>query len=215
MSRERKVNVAGRLAAGAQRVLALLAVCLALTAGARAQDDDPPTRVARLAYLEGSISFQPAGTEDWVAAPINRPLTTGDALWSARDGRAELQLDGSVLRTGADTSLSFLNLSDRVTQIQLSSGSLIVHVRRLGDDETYEIDTPNLAFSVLQPGIYRISVDGAQGTTAVGVRRGLTNHQPLLPKSLDIAQHRAPARLRSFTFRRCTVRQISSAVPAW
>ena len=34
----------------------------------RADDDDPPTRVARLAYTQGSVSFQPAGTDDWVAA---------------------------------------------------------------------------------------------------------------------------------------------------
>jgi hypothetical protein len=25
------------------------------------QQDDPPTRVARLGYIEGSVSFQPAG----------------------------------------------------------------------------------------------------------------------------------------------------------
>jgi len=166
------MNVSGRLAASAVRVFVSLAVCLALTSGARAQDGDPPTRVARLAYLEGSVSFQPAGTEDWVAPPINRPLTTGDALWSARDGRAELQLDGSVVRIGAGTSVSFLNLSDRVTQIQLSAGSVIVHVRRFGDEETYEIDTPNLAFTVLQPGVYRLTVDSEQGTTAVEVHRG-------------------------------------------
>ena len=32
-----------------------------------AQDqDDPPSRVARLGYMEGSVSFQPAGETDWV-----------------------------------------------------------------------------------------------------------------------------------------------------
>jgi hypothetical protein len=84
----------------------------------------------------------------------------------------ELQLDGSVLRAGADTSLSFLNLGDRVTQIELSAGTLIVHVHRLRDQETYEIDTPNLAFTVLQPGTYRLTVDGTGGTTSIDVRRG-------------------------------------------
>ena len=44
---------------------------------AMADDDDPPSRVARLAYAQGSVSFQPAGTDDWVTAQLNRPVTTG------------------------------------------------------------------------------------------------------------------------------------------
>src|SRR5271156_5481077 len=118
---------------------------------ASAQDSDPPTRAARLAFAEGAVSFLPGGTQDWVAATINRPLTTGDELWADQDSRAELQLDGSLLRLSAGTAVSFLNLGDNVTQIQLSSGTLLVRVRRLDDNETYEIDTPNLAFTVLRP----------------------------------------------------------------
>ena len=139
---------------------------------ALADQDDPPTRAARLAYLEGSVSFQPAGTEDWVTPPVNRPLTTGDRLWSDRDGRVELQLGGSFLRLGNNSAVSFLNLGNSVTQIQLTAGSLLVRVRRLEDDETYEIDTPNLAFSILRPGLYRLSVDDTRGTTTIGVSSG-------------------------------------------
>jgi hypothetical protein len=64
--------------------------CFALPA--TADDDDPPTRVARLAYTKGSISFQPAGTDDWVTPGLNRPMTTGDKLWADDNGRVELQL---------------------------------------------------------------------------------------------------------------------------
>jgi hypothetical protein len=142
------------------------------TTCAFADEGDPSTRVARLAYVEGSVSFQPAGTGDWVAPPINRPLTTGDQLWSDRDGRAELQLDGSVIRLSANTAASLLNISNNVTQIQLSSGTLVLSVRRLDDNESYEIDTPNLAFSVLRPGLYRLSVDPSGNSTAVLIRHG-------------------------------------------
>jgi hypothetical protein len=38
---------------------------------------DPPGRVARLDYSNGSVSFQPGGEGDWVQAVNNRPLTTG------------------------------------------------------------------------------------------------------------------------------------------
>src|SRR5882672_7446983 len=48
-------------------------------------DDDPPGRVARLNYMQGSVSFQPGGESDWVQANPNRPLTTGDNLWTRRE----------------------------------------------------------------------------------------------------------------------------------
>src|ERR1700704_4803710 len=139
---------------------------------AEADADDPPSRVARVAFIEGSVSFQPAGTQDWVAAPLNRPLTTGDTLWSDQNSRAELQLDGAVIRLASSSELSIVNLNDEVTQIRLTSGTLLLRVRRLDDNETYEVDTPNLAFSVLRPGLYRISVDGSENSPAVRVRRG-------------------------------------------
>jgi hypothetical protein len=151
--------------------IALLWVSL-LPSFALADENDPPIRVARLAYTEGSVSFQPGGTQDWVAATINRPLTTGDQLWSDLNSRAELQLDGSFLRLAASTAVTLLNVGDNVTQIQLSSGTLVVRVRRLDDNETYEIDTPNLAFSILRPGLYRISVDATGASTAIRVRSG-------------------------------------------
>jgi hypothetical protein len=159
-----------------QQAMRGIAVALALIffmpAFAAADEVDPPTRVARLAYTEGAVSFQPGGTQDWVAAVINRPLTTGDQLWADSDSRAELELDGSSLRLSGLTAVSLLNLADDVTQIQLSSGTLLIRVRRLDDNETYEIDTPNLAFSILRPGLYRLTVDPSGASTTIGVRSG-------------------------------------------
>src|ERR1700693_4238876 len=135
-------------------------------------DDDPPSVVARLAYSQGAVSFQPAGTEDWVDAGINRPITTGDKLWSDQDGRVELQLDASTIRLFHSTGFSFLNLNDNITQVRLSEGTILVRVRHLDDNETYEIDTPNLAFSINRPGIYRVNVDEGGDATSIRVRDG-------------------------------------------
>jgi hypothetical protein len=151
--------------------VALALFCWLTPPGAFADENDPPSRVARLAYFEGSVSVRPAGTEDWVQAQVNRPLTTGDVVWSDQGSRTELQLDGSVARLADSTELTVLNLGDEITQLQLSSGTLVLRVRRLDDRETYEVDTPNLAFSVLRPGVYRISVDN-DGNTSVTVRSG-------------------------------------------
>ena len=134
--------------------------------------DDPPSVVARLAFTQGAVSFQPGGTDDWVDAVPNRPVTTGDKLWSDADGRVELQLDASTIRLFHNTGFSFLNLNDNITQIRLTEGNVLVRVRHLEDNETYEVDTPNLAFSISRPGTYRISVDEAGDATEIKVREG-------------------------------------------
>jgi hypothetical protein len=155
-------------------VLSIIALSLAATAQDERPDqqDDPPSRVARIGYLEGSVSFQPAGETDWVGAVPNRPLTTGDQLWSDQDSRAELQLGSAVMRLGANTGFSFLNLDDHTVQVQLTSGSLNVRVRRLDQNDVFEVDTPNLAFSVSQPGNYRLTVSEDGTATVVSIREG-------------------------------------------
>ena len=154
-------------------LLALVFAALLLAPNrAVADDDDPPGRVARLSYSKGEVSFSPAGTDDWVSAVLNRPLTIGDKLWTDKDGRAELQVGTAVLYLSGETGFSFLNLDDHMMQVRLTEGTLNLRVRRLGDDESIEVDTPNLAFSVLRPGSYRISVNEAGDTTVINVREG-------------------------------------------
>jgi len=131
---------------------------------------DPPSRVARLGYMTGAVSFSPAGENDWMEAGINRPLTTGDRLWTDTGARAEIQVGGALIRMNAGTSVSILNLDDRVTQLQLTQGTLNVRVRRLERDQVFEVDTPNLAYTLRQPGEYRIAVDPDGNATDIVVR---------------------------------------------
>ena len=134
--------------------------------------DDPPTRVARLGYMEGSVSFQPAGEDEWVGAVDNRPLTTGDKLWADKGSRAELQLGTAVIRLSENTGVSFLNLDDHTVQVQLSSGAINIRVRRLDRDDDFEIDTPNLAFTLSQAGSYRLAASDDGSNTTVTIRAG-------------------------------------------
>jgi hypothetical protein len=133
---------------------------------------DPPSRVARLGYMTGAVSFSPAGENDWVQATINRPLTTGDRLWADAGARTEIQVGGAMIRMSAGTSVSILNLDDRITQLQLTQGTLNVRVRRLAPSQVFEVDTPNLAFTLRQPGEYRIEVDPDGNATTIIVRKG-------------------------------------------
>src|SRR6185437_7517681 len=144
----------------------------------QAQDDnadpsqDPSNRIAQLNYSSGSVSFQPGGEGDWVDAVLNRPLTTGDNLWADKNSRAELHIGSTALRIGSETSLTFLTLNDQTTQLRLSTGALIVRVRHLDDGNSFEVDTPNLAFDIQNPGEYRIDVNPDGNETLVTVWQG-------------------------------------------
>src|SRR5215475_4768481 len=89
-----------------------LQVLLAGAAQAQDEDDeeDPPSRVARLNYSSKSVSFQPGGVGDWVAAVGNPPLTPRDNLWADQNSRAEFHVGSLAVRMNSDTSVTFLDL---------------------------------------------------------------------------------------------------------
>ncbi len=150
----------------------LLFLLLAATLAFADSDQDPPGRVARLQYITGSVSTQPGGTGDWVAGEVNRPLTTGDNIWADKDSRAELTVGTGLLRMDENTSLTLTNVSDRSVQVQLHQGTLNLHVRHLYDGEIYEVDTPNLAFTIQKSGDYRFDADAEKDTSLVTVWKG-------------------------------------------
>jgi hypothetical protein len=139
---------------------------------ALADPGDPPTRVARLNYETGAVSFRPGSVDDWSPAAPNYPLTTGDHLWADRGAQAEMHIGSTALRMNSETALSFLNLDDRTVQLSLTAGTIHVRMRNLGDDQSFEIDTPNVAITLLRPGDYRISADGDNAVSFIAVRAG-------------------------------------------
>jgi len=149
------------------------ALLTTLSTPVAAQDDqDPPGRVARLNYIQGSVSYQVSGDQNWVQADPNRPLTTGDNLWADQDSRGEVHIGSTAIRMSNETGISFLTLDDRTVQLQLAQGTIEVHLRRLAPGEAFEIDTPNLAFTLTHSGEYRIETDPNGGSTMIVVREG-------------------------------------------
>src|SRR4030095_10750600 len=137
-----------------------------------ADEDDPPGRVARLQYMTGSVSVQPHGTDDWVAGSVNTPLTVSDNIWTDKSSRSELNFGGGVLRMSDETSVTLTSVTDNIVQVQVHQGAVNLRVRKLFSGETYEIDTPNLAFTVQKSGEYRVDVDPDGDPTLVVVRKG-------------------------------------------
>ena len=155
-----------------------LLLCLAGVLGivapkARADEQkDPPTRVARISYVDGSVSLQPGGEGDWGSAARNRPMTIGDKIWVDKDSRAELQAGTAAIHLGSMTALSFLNLDQGITQVRLAEGSINFRVSELREGDLYEVDAPNLAFTVKQAGAFRIDVAETGDSARVTVIRG-------------------------------------------
>jgi hypothetical protein len=139
---------------------------------AQSANIDPPGRVARLDYMAGPVTTEPAGATDWSYAQLNRPLTTGDQLWNDANARSELHIGSTAVRLGAQTSVDVLNLDDSTAQLKVAQGTLSTHVRELPAGTSYEIDTPNLALGVSGPGDYRVDVAPDGSTTTVTVQRG-------------------------------------------
>ncbi len=140
---------------------------------ARANEDkDPPTRVARISFVDGSVSLQPGGQGDWGSAARNRPMTIGDKIWVDKDSRAELQAGPAAMHLGSMTALSFLNLDQGITQMRLAEGSINFRVRELRQGDVYEVDAPNVAFIVKEAGAFRIDVDENGDSARVTVLRG-------------------------------------------
>jgi hypothetical protein len=133
---------------------------------------DPPSRVARLSYVDGTVSFQPGGQGEWGQASRNRPVTIGDKLWADNNSRAELQTGQASIRLSSMTALSLLNLDDQTTQMRLAEGSINFRVRELREGDVYEVDTPNLAFNVTQAGAFRVDVNENGDSTRITAIRG-------------------------------------------
>ena len=131
-----------------------------------------PSRVARLSYTDGTVSLRPAGSDSWMAATLNYPLSNGDRLWTAEDSFADVDAGASVLHLAPQTSLAVLYLTGRRSQLSLSEGSVNVHIPLMDEGELFEIDTPNCAISILHPGGYRIDASPDGEYTLITVRSG-------------------------------------------
>jgi hypothetical protein len=153
-------------------LLVLLALTVAGTAQLHADAGDPSARVARLAYIQGTVSVQPSGVDQWSQAEANYPVATGDRIYADKNGRDELSIGGIVVRMSNATDLTMTNLTDQLTQLGLAQGTIRVRTFGLDPSQQVEVDTPNGAITVTQPGDIRVDSFEGDGGTQVTVNSG-------------------------------------------
>lgn len=140
-------------------------LALVLTSPAWSQDD-PPGRVGRLAEFQGGVLWFDHEQGQWVQAERNRPVTGGDRLSTAPEGRVELRVGSTVLRLGAQSELEVLRLDDERLGFQLHSGSLALRVRSREVAGEIDIVTAEARFQPQRSGHYRF--DRIDDTTQAG-----------------------------------------------
>jgi hypothetical protein len=134
-------------------------------------------RAARIERVSGSVGLTHGLTDDaqsdWAQAAANAPLTVGDRIYTDDDSHAAVAFTGrNYARLNPGASLDVLSLSDRSTQLALRDGSAIFDIGDLGDEELFEVATPNGAIDFDEPGLYQVGI-GDNGNTIVSVLSGL------------------------------------------
>lgn len=136
------------------RPISLAAVALLLLSGGTASAD-PPGRVGRLSYMEGTVSYHGADQDQWSPATLNYPLTTGDGLWTEPGAKAEVQVGPAEIRLDQSTDLEVVRLDDEASLIHIGRGVLNIHVHSLPPGG-FDVETPRATVTLLKPGRYRI-----------------------------------------------------------
>ena len=145
---------------------------------AQAQSE-PPGRVGRLAFTNGTVSFHDSEQSDWAPAAVNTPLSTGDSLWTEPNARSEISLAGTRIRMAGATELDMLAVDDTQTRLQVDQGRVDIKTQAMDTSQPYQITTPRGTISLQQQGDYYVEAGSTQDPTRLGVRSGAAQIQSL------------------------------------
>ena len=140
--------------------------------GAAASAGDPPSRVVRLSILNGNVSTEGAGVNTFTAAEVNQVLTSGDRVYTDPNATAELQAGQIALQLGGGTDLTVTAMTDALAQFGVAAGAAHLRTYALQAGAVVELDSPEAAVTVLQPGDVRVDVDPSAHTTTITLTSG-------------------------------------------
>ena len=147
--------------------------------GAAQAQSEPPGRVGRLAFTNGTVSFHDNEQSDWAPAVVNTPLSTGDSLWTEPNARSEISLAGTRIRMAGATQLDMLAVDDTQTRLQVDQGRIDVKTQAMDTSQPYQILTPRGTISLQQQGDYYVEAGSTEDPTRLGVRAGAAQIQSL------------------------------------
>ena len=93
-------------------------------------------------------------------------MISGDRLFCDSQAQAEIGAGTTDVRLWQNTDVTLTNLNNQLEQIGLAAGSIRVRVYSINSGATVEVDTPNGAAVISQPGDYRFDATAANGNSA-------------------------------------------------
>jgi len=139
---------------------------------------NPPARVGRLAWTQGTVSFHAGDQGSWSPAMVNYPVTSGVAFWTQPDALAGIQVSDVLLALAGTTELDVNTLGDTNLLATEPQGEVYVHARDLVQGETYTLETPRGTVTLATPGRYEIAAGTTQSPTLVTVIEGAAQVSP-------------------------------------
>jgi len=149
--------------------LMILIVAVAVPALAQQQ---PPARVGRVSFVSGNLALHMPGDTQWSAGEVNYPVATGASLWTDAEARAEIRIGPDTVDMASNTELDVVALDERVSRFDVPQGRIYLHLRRLDQGQSVEIDIPRGAIRLLQPGYYDIDAGTQDQPARVAVFEG-------------------------------------------
>ncbi len=148
------------------KTLATAALILVIAAPLVASEEDDPTSLSYISYLERYATIQPASNDESIEATINMPLVVGDRVDTAREARMEVILaDGGIMWLDQYTSVSLdavafsREMGGERTVLYLIDGAIMLQVpEHVLTAEPLRIDSSGATVYLNQPGAYRIEV---------------------------------------------------------
>jgi hypothetical protein len=151
------------------------ATATATAAANPAQPDqmvNPPTRVARLASISGTVSFHTAAEDHWDPATVNYPMSTGEALWTEPDATASVEVSASRIDLGSSTEFDLDQLDPHVLVATQAQGETFLRLQDLVPGDSYTVRTPRGSVTMTAAGQYEIASGDTQTPTTVTVIDG-------------------------------------------
>lgn len=128
------------------------------------------TQIARVSLLDGEASIQPLYTEEWDTVFVNSPISKGDLIYTGKNTRMELEVNGGFVRLGDYTSLEVVELSPTRYRFDITAGTATFSLKQ-GRPQDVEIATPLCSLTINKDGVYRVNVSEI-GNVEVVVHKG-------------------------------------------
>ncbi|HEX6441915.1 MAG TPA: DUF6600 domain-containing protein [Stellaceae bacterium] len=134
-------------------------------------DEIAPTRIGRISAIEGTASIRPSGGE-WSGAGVNDPVGSGMAVRAGDKARAQLRIGPDAIALAAGTRVEIGRLDPGATQIALPQGRIGIHLGRLDQPNTVEIDLPHGGIWLEAPGDYDIYAGDEKNPASIATLDG-------------------------------------------